>query len=307
MQTVVVSPVAPLQLIETAIDRIPENFGAAHTKRGFYRLVSKSEGAFLHLSEAVFDVYLPGYGARKGKDQFKLIKKRSVRDEKGTHGIDLGLKPHSLFEYDIVSDFKHSKLLSKRALKKYDFEWKGIREIAGKQAHEIYFDQREGLRQSYYRGTIYLEKESLAIMHIDLSLSPQGIEYAQFGDPALRALLGLSGLKIGIISEGFQVVYQEYAGKWYLSHCSNDVQLSFRNRNENYDFVADIRTDYLVSALDTAAVQPFAQSERLHPGTFIEKKASSGEASFWKDYTIILADYKFEEIEAMIMMKNKEE
>ena len=305
LETVVVQPKDPLALIEEAIERIPENFAGPHIKRGFYRLVSTRDSSFLHLSEAVFDIYLPGYGAKKGRDLFRLIKKRAVKDVLASHDIDLGMKPHLLYEYDMVSDAKNSALLSKRALKNYEFEWKGLEQIEGQMAHKIYFNQKEGLKKALYEGHLYLEEKSLAIIHISYSLSPRGIQYAQFGSAALRTLLSLSGLKITIEKEDFQVFYQKYGDKWYLSHCINDVILDFANQRENYNYKADIRTEYLVSEIDTTDIQPFVGSERLSYDAFIEKLPFTYETNSWEDYTIILSDYSFDEIEADIQARNE--
>lgn len=304
LQEVVVKPKNPLDLIEQAIERIPENFAGPHIKRGFYRLVSTRDSSFLHLSEAVFDIYLPGYGAKKGRDLFRLIKKRAVKDVLASHDIDLGMKPHLIYEYDIVSDVKDSKLLSKRALKNYEFEWKGLQPINGQTAHKIYFNQKEGLKKSLYEGYIYLEETSLAIIHINFSMSSRGAQYAQFGSAALRALLSLSGLKITVEKEDFQVFYQKYGDKWYLSHCINDVVLDFSNQKEHYNYKADIRTAYLVSEIDTTEVEPFVGTERLAYDAFIEKLPYTYETNSWDDYTIILSDYSFDEIEADIQARN---
>ena len=306
LSEVIVKPIDGLTLIQEAIAKIPENYAnEPHLKQGFYRVVSEDQGQYLHLSEAVFEIFLAEYG-KKSKDQMRLLKARSVKDEAATHGFDLGLKPYLLFEYDMVSNVDHSELLSKRGLKNHKFEWKGQKTLQDRGVHEIWFDQREKLKKGLFQGKLYLDVETLAIIHIQYGYSPRGRQYVKFGDAATRALLGISGTTIDIEDYEFKVWYQQIEGKWYLSHAQNRTVLHFKNKRENYAFQPDIRVDYLVNKLDLENVSPFPNSETIGNGKLIQFQDKDTDPDFWKDYNIILADKPYEEIAKEIRARNSE-
>jgi hypothetical protein len=301
---VVVKPMDGQKMIEEAIQKVPQNFAnQPHIKEGFYRLISEDEGTYLHLSEAVFDVFLSEYSA-KSKDYLKLIKARSVKDEKGAMGLDLGLKPYLIFEYDMVSDIAHSDILSKRGLKNHSFEWKGITRIQDHEVHEIWFDQKDGVRKGLYKGKIYLTVDELAFVHISYGLSPKGKQWVKFGDSETRVLLRLAGLKIDLEQEEFQVWYQKVGERWYLSHVHNDVVLSVKNTRSNEGFRPHIKVDYLVTSLQLEAVKPFSSNEAIGNGRLIQYHERPLEPDFWKDYNILLPDQNFVELAKAIQARN---
>ena len=301
---VVVKPMDGQKMIEEAIQKVPPNFAnQPHIKEGFYRLISEDEGKYLHLSEAVFEVFLSEYSA-KSKDQLKLIKARSVKDEKGTMGLDLGLKPYLIFEYDMISDIAHSEILSKRGLKNHVFEWKGRTTIQDQEVHEIWFDQKDGVRKGLYKGKIYLTVDELAFVHISYGLSPKGKQWVRFGDSETRVLLRLAGIKIDLEQEEFQVWYQKVGERWYLSHVHNDVVLNIKNSRSNEGFRPHIKVDYLVTSLQLEAVKPFSSNETIGNGRLIQYHERPLESNFWEDYNILLPDHNFVELAKAINARN---
>lgn len=83
----------PVKLLKEAIKRIPDNYiSKPHQTKGFYRINTTRGEDYLQLSEAVFDIFNPGYG-QKQSDEFYLVRMRYVKDEAASHGLDLGLKP----------------------------------------------------------------------------------------------------------------------------------------------------------------------------------------------------------------------
>ena len=77
LQEVIVKPIDPVELIRSAIAKIPENYYTQpHILNGFYRIDTKKGDQHIMLSEAVFDIYNAGYGSTKS-NQLRLLKMRS--------------------------------------------------------------------------------------------------------------------------------------------------------------------------------------------------------------------------------------
>ncbi len=305
LQEVIVKPLNPLDLLREAIARIPDNYySRPYISHGFYRVDTKKGEEHIMLSEAVFDILDHGY-AKGRNNSFRLHKMRSVQDDQASHGIDLGIRPKNLYEYDIVHDISESGLLNKKGLNNHQFKLVRVTTFNGYPAYEISFDQKEGIKESLYKGRIYLETGSLAIMSVAFSRSPRGIEYAKYGSAGDRALMKLIGLNIDIRKDDITVNYQSYGGKWLLADVRNDNILNFKSNRAFYDFPADIRVDYIITGVDTTGVTSFSSKETLGNNKLIEYQEEAFEKDFWKDHTILLADYNSDTIAAAITARNE--
>jgi len=304
LQEVVVKPIDPVQLVRAAIANIPLNYYSnPHLMNGFYRIDTKKGEEHIMLSEAVFDVYNYGYSSRK-KSRFRLNKMRAVQDEQSWHGIDLGLKPNNIFEYDIVKHISESKLFNKSGFQHHEFKLNRIINYNDIEAYEINFDQKEGIKQSLYKGKLYIAVNDLAIIAIDISRSPKGLPYAEYGDAGTRTLLKLMGIDIDTKKDDWLVRYAKLGDKWVLSRVRNDNTLNFKSNRAYYDFRADIRVDYIITGLDTVNIKELPESEMLGNNKLIEYQPGSDDRTFWKDYNTILPDYNSDTIASQILAKN---
>lgn len=305
LNEVVVTSFNPLELIEKAVRRIPDNYGKAHTITSFYRMATQNEQHFMHLSEVVMEQYHPGYQAGQDKRQIKLIKMRALMDEKSSHGVELGMKPKGVLFFDVVSTLDKLNLLNKKGLKKHRFELEGEIIYEAQRAFVITFDQKNGLKESLYSGKIYLEKENLAILYLEYGLSSKGLAYAKYGDGPTRTLLKLFGMNIQMQKENYKIHYKKYGDRWYLSKVANDTWLNISSDREYYNFPTFARVEYVVTEIDTTKSQPFSNKEVTGNGKIFEEQFSEYDANFWNNYNIILPDFDFQKIADGIEQRNK--
>lgn len=290
-------------IIKKAIERIPSNYySKPYKSEGFYRVTSQKDNSYIHLSEAVFDIYQSKID--NPKQQFKLKKMRAIKDEKASKGIDLGLEPKSIYEFDIVNNINDIKLLNKKGLKRHTFKIEGSKLINGKEAYKITFDQND-IKKSGYKGYMFIDKETFAFIGFNFGLSPKGLKYHKYGDPALRALMKVFGIDISMNKNNFQIRYKKFGDKYYLNNVANDATLTFKSNRQHFNFESDIRVDYLVTKIEKDTVFPFAKDETLGKRKLIEEQNSIYDANFWKDYTIVLPTNDFNEIARKLEANNK--
>ncbi|WP_118975958.1 serine hydrolase [Taibaiella koreensis] len=302
---VVIRDVSALSIVQRAIKAIPAHYLArGHVQHGFYRVATKRDAAYIQLSEAVFDIYHYGYGSPK-TSQLRLEKMRALKDEQQSHGIDLGLRPESLFEYDALQRVADHPLLDKKGLRKHRFTLDGVVNYKGQQAYKIDFDQIEGLHESLYRGTIYILTQDDIIVAMDYGLSPRGLAYAQYGSLAYRGLLQLMGLSIQLKKEENHIEYRAMGDKWVLSNVRNNTVLRFRSKRRQYDFTADATVDYVTTGIDTMHSNPFPATTILGNGKFIEHQEIAPDTQFWKNYTIVLPDFPVDTVIRRINAANE--
>ena len=306
LEEVTVSPFKSLELIQNAIAKIPENYGDTHVAKGFYRLTTKNDIDFMHLSEVVMDQYYPGYGKKKEDNQVKLLKMRSIMDNKASHGLELGMKPKGIMAFDLLNNREGIDLLNKKGLKKHDFYLEGEINYHGHPAHVISFDQKEGQKESLYEGKMYIHQDSHAIMYIEYALSPSGLQYAKFGNGATRSVLKLMGIRIKPKGDKTKIHYKQFNDRWYLSHVESEGQLNISSEREHYNFPAFTRIDYIVTEIDTTQKEPFPNDETLGNSKIFENQNSEYSEAFWENYNIILADFSFMDIAGIIQKSNDE-
>lgn len=293
------------ELVRRAVSKIAQNYyQQPHVKHGFYRIHTQKGEEHLMLSEAVFDIFDPGYSSSK-RNSLKLLQMRSIQDEEGSHGVDLGIKPKELYRYDIIHEPGSSDLLDKKGLKNHTFRYLKRTTLQGRPVYQVAFDQRDGLKESLYTGILYIDVETEAFVAVRIGRSPKGIRYAKYGSAADRTLLRLMSMQIDIGYDNIFIQYQLSGEKWVLASVQNETAYRIRNNRRNYDFTADIRLDYIITGIDTVNISAFSNAESLGDNRFIEHQDQAFTEDFWKDHNILLADYNSDTIAAAIRQKNE--
>jgi CubicO group peptidase (beta-lactamase class C family) len=303
LSAVVVKPIDARELLQAAVLKIPENvFDRPGVTKGFYRELVERDDNPIVLSEAAFDIYDYGNGSTK-ETQIKLVQKRSILDEKGTQGLEFGMSSGAVRDFDIVNHIDGSDILNTRDFKKYVFKYKGELDYNGTRAIAITFDQKQGVKESLYKGTIYLDENSLAFIAFDISRSTLGLKYSKYGSGKMRLLLKLMGISITLKENSFRINYRQFDGKWILSSVKTNTRLVFKSDRRQYDFICNIDGDYVNTEIDTLQNKPFDNDEVLSRKSFAFE-SDEPELLFWKDHNIILADYDEEKVIEQIQANN---
>lgn len=293
----------PLKIIQKAIGLISANYiNHPHIIRGFYRMYTSNKDNPLQLSEAVFDVYNFGY-ADKRADLFRLIKARNEKNERDFSSLEFGQKPNSVFEDDIVNHLYTSGFLSDKGLEKHQFEVTGITDVKGYKAYQVDFKEKPGAIDETFRGRMFIDTKTYAFIYFEFGLSPSGIRDAGFGSFARRALTKAGDVDIELQQDHAQVSYQKVGDKWVLADVEVDDTLSVKSPALKYDYIAHVKFNYQVTAVDTTEKAAF--SSKLGRNESINNHDSNDGEKFWKDYNILLPDYNTEEIFKQIMEINK--
>ena len=67
--------------------------------------------------------------------------------------------------------------LFRKNRKNYDFKLKGVKTIELRDVYVIEFDQNNSVEKQLYKGSILIDKKSLAFNAIEYHLSPKGKKY----------------------------------------------------------------------------------------------------------------------------------
>ncbi|MTI22603.1 carboxypeptidase-like regulatory domain-containing protein, partial [Fulvivirga sp. RKSG066] len=249
------------QVIQKALANLTKNYPQDDYKSsGFYRLVSKKGNQYVSLSEAVFDIF-----HQSGKvDQFRLNKMRAIKDQQALKGIEVGLKPQAILTYDLTQSIKDWNILNDVGLKNHEFFLQGVTNYNNSEVYVISFDQKPEIKKSFYKGQIFIDKETFAFVYFDFGLSERGIKYHKYGNLGLRALMKLADIFLDISSSRYQIAYQKVGDKYYLNRVLAENSFSVHSSRENYDFILDSKVDYLVTNVQLENVSEFDKQEVLN-------------------------------------------
>jgi CubicO group peptidase (beta-lactamase class C family) len=311
LSEVTVKTINPLNLIRRAIEKIPENYPTTpYTCDGFYRLTGKKGLHIIDLSEAVFQVYNETY-SRKNK-QYKVIRARLDKDLTafgGMDGLDFGTSPEGLMHTDIVSNAGGSGLLSEEGLKEHVFTYKGIIEYNGRETYVIGFDQKDGVKKSLDKGTIYLDAGNLAFVQFSTQKSPKGMKYWNFGF-AQRMMLTLANVRVRLLEDGGYITYRKYGERYYLDHIHGSASWYIAAGRRHFELnPMRLAFNYLVTGIDTTDARAFKKEEVQRNYKLLEVQApdknTDSTDAFWGDYNLIQAEFNIDSASKVIRANNE--
>ena len=287
-----------------AIAQMPVNYlGPPHISKGFYRVTTQSNGDYIHLSEAVFEIYKDG--SASAKKPFKLLKMRATKDEAAAHGISIGHSPRSIISNDIAT-LDDSGLTSKSMLKTHDFELTGSKTYDGARAYEVTFRQKDDIKKQGFIGTVLIDQQTFAFLRFEYRSNPATVQYVKVGGTAMRALMKLLGIKAAYLGGKSIIHYKKIGDYYFLSDVRDDSELSFASDRENYQFVTQLRSDYVVTEVQQENVVAPTKEELLNNRKMIENLDVPYDQQFWDNFNIILPDQDFGEIARSIEMRNQQ-
>ncbi|MBN9384934.1 MAG: serine hydrolase [Chitinophagaceae bacterium] len=311
LSEVVVRHLDPLDLIRKAFARMPDNYPSRpYLLNGFYRMTGFKEKKIVDLSEAVFDIYCPD-NERKNK-QFRLIKARGDIDMVAFNGneVPIGRKPERLLDFDMVSRIKETQILGEQGLNNHEFTYNGMIDYEGAEAYEIGFDQKVGVEQSLYKGSIFIDTKSLAFLGFNYGLSPRGLKYREMKEAeAAKKADKQSAFFSNLLSNTVIIKYRKYGNKYYLNHVYTTTHNHFYFLGKK-PFDCNplvLKTNLLITRIDTANAKSLQEGEKMKTTRLIESMIADNsyrKDNFWENYNLIEADFNVDSVTRVIRRNN---
>ena len=312
LNEVIAKPINAEELIETAIQKIPENYDIKPIMmNGFYREIQQispldfktKEFTDDHYeNEAIFDIYRSPYRDKSTKeaddDYIKLIawrKKGEVKDSlfKEALGNLKGTGPNNILNSDPLKDIK-SSFLWKKNREDYIFVLKDITTYDNNRVYVIEFDQADYADEQLYKGTIYIDMASMAFVEIDYMLSPKGAKYN-----SLHKTMFI-GLKLNQESE--KIVYKKYNDKWNLYFIQSALSLDMTIYNtfltkswfkkewpdrEDITLSINRKHHFVITNVEKINIVKFSSNELFESSTELKDEKNKDRDDIWGKYNFI--------------------
>ena len=158
-------------IVLKAIDRIERNYPHdPNLMRGFYRETVQKRQRFISIAEGVVDIYKTGYQKSDAGDGVKILKGRRLLSQRASDTLAVKLQggPVLPIILDVVKE--RDILLNEEELSKYSLRFSTPEMMDGRMQYVVELTPRVTETYALWTGRLYIDRETLAFIKIDLSL-----------------------------------------------------------------------------------------------------------------------------------------
>ncbi len=276
----------PLPILQKALSKIEHNYPDQPTNHlSFYREGVFIEGEAMYYSESVIKEYKPSYGSHL-QDRMTLLQSRSIsninREDTLVFKLKAGLQ--SSVQMDLVRNM--SDFLDSQLIRYYNFSPAGMVYLNNSFAYAIDFEQKDNIREALYKGTIYIEEESFAIVSIDFEINRNHIRDVQSRFIPRPS----SNYVINIQSAEYKVSYNLHEDRFHLNHLKGELNLRARDRKKLLGRSYRIFFEKGTMHVETENVQPLRIRETINKNIVLSEKNFEYDYDFWGGHNIIVPE-----------------
>jgi hypothetical protein len=301
---VVVKPLDPIYIITKAIENISLNYDskpAIYT--GFFRETTKQDNKNVALSEAIINVFKEPYTSYRD-DQIKIFKGRKGTNTDEMEFVDFIVQGglFNTLQLDIVKNVPTFLDADYFALYSYHVERTIMQ--ADRLTYVIDFDQREGVKYPCYKGKLYVDVESLAIVGAAFEMPESGMTYA--AGIYVKKSPKHTGVKP--LNAKYQVFYRYYNKKWNLSNARSQVLVRVKRRKDKkqdrFNSVFSSISEFVITAKDTTNIVRFRTDEISRPRDVLQEQIGETDYNFWGEENIIIPEEPIEKTMIRVGRRN---
>lgn len=285
LREIVVRNLDPRELVDIAIDKIPENYSKVpELLKGFYRETAMKRKHYIYVAEGVEDMYKTPYSRGATRDRVSIIKGRRLLSQKS--GDTLGIKvvggPVQAVMMDLVKN--RDFLLNKDDLDNYDFSM-GIPEyINDRQQYVVLMKPSIVTTYALYHGKIYIDAERLAFTRIELDLDMRD------KDKATQTMLVKKpfGVKFKPRELSCVVDYRYEDGVTRISYLRNIFRFNCDWKRKLFSTSFTATCEMAVTDSQSDDVKPIANRSSFDSSdAYYDKVEYFMDPEYWSNYNII--------------------
>ncbi len=286
LREVLVTGNNPYELVRAAINKIPQNYSLVpELYRCFYRETAMKRQHYICVAEGVVDMYKTGYKQSNFRDKVAISKGRRLLSPKQSDTLSVKVLggPVAPIQLDMVKNTTF--LLNEQELEYYDLKMETPTSIDERMQYVI--SLRPAVQKEYplYYGKLYIDQETLAFTHAELSLDMSDREKAT----AMMLISKPIGVRFKPKELSLLLDYRQGAdGLTRLSYIRTTFRFNcdWKRRLLATSFAAFC--EMVVTNTTNRDVQPIQGRESFDQrDAFFDKVDYFRDPAFWQDYNII--------------------
>jgi regulation of enolase protein 1 (concanavalin A-like superfamily) len=281
LDALTIKPPSPLQLIHEAVSAMPRNYHMPPFQlRGFYREVIRNKKTYYSVAEAVFESQLPKRGDEEAL--LKLVQGRRSESVAATRIFEdyhPGGGPNYLVNHLLEAQLP--AFLVSDEFDDYTYAIDSITSYEGRDVFVIGFDQRDGLKKNLWKGTLYIEAESLAIIGLTYSLSEKGMEYRKHLSGTDNVMANLLGIDYTVLRRTNRYSYRQENGRWRLHEASLEMDIHFQQPKKSINEKLTLQAQLLSLGQQPGPLVPFDKEEVWRKNRMVKNLPGEFDERFW--------------------------
>jgi len=229
LQEVIIRYTDPVKLLHEAIRRIPGNYLENHsTMTAFYRESVKRNDHCMVYSEAVLDVAKVPYSSLTSSDNVSIVKRRKITDIAAEDTILIKLRSgiSTSMNLDVIKN--RPDFLEDDFQNRYNLEFTDMMSYGDRLVYVISFEQKKEIQDLLFKGQIYLDQETLAVLATDFEFNPELLHK----EPELFLISRSPKIHIRPVAAKYHVNYRAVQNKYYVSQVRAEVEMKVRKKRK---------------------------------------------------------------------------
>lgn len=284
IQEVIIRNEEPKSIVRKAIESMSDNYSAKNAIHTcFYREAVNKRENYLTYFEAIIDLYKLSYHNSSGSDKIKIIKSRKsvVPDYVDSLSLKLQGGLRTVLYLDIVKN--QPDFLNEKNMHAIDYCLADIEMLDKDLVYVVDFKPKEGYREPFYKGRLYVDIKSFAILGAEFIIPPERIKRAQ----SLFVVKKKRKVRIKLVGAKYYVNYKKIGNKHYLNHVRADLNFKIKRKKELFYKNYHTYTEMGLSKLDTVNVERIPNRERVSPNLVLSELSLNYDYQFWESFNII--------------------
>ena len=275
----------PRDLVELAISKVEQNYSIKpNLLTGFYRETVQKRRNYIHISEAVIQLYKTSYRQNIDLDKSQVLKGRSLVSPKKSDTLNVKFLggPNMPVFLDIVKN--PDIMLSREFLPCYAYKMGEMTTINERPQFVVHFEPQVVLDFPLYRGTLYIDQETCAFTRAEFSIDMR--DRQKVTNIILKSKP--FGLRFTPDEVSYIVTYRQINNTTYLNYVRNEVRFRCDWRRRLFATNYTIVNETVITDNDEDNISRIATRD-----AFSSRKSLSAEVAsyfdedFWGAYNII--------------------
>lgn len=277
---IIIKNQVPQEIMRKAYMAIPRNYGSSPANmRAFYREAVLKKTDLQIYSEAILDIFKSAYAGSIFSDQVKVIKSRKIENLGMKDTLTIRLKAglstcllldgaRNTFDFLIPENFSQ-----------YDFRMTDIVTVGDESAYVIEFVQKPSVSIPLFRGSIYINTYSYAIVQAEFEINPQYIDQVReefISNPA-------KGYKMWPVSIKYYVSYRKIDERYFLNHVRGELGFAAKQKKKLFNSSFQVFFELAVTDIRLEDVTRFDRDEIAPIHSIFSKTISNYDPDFWGD------------------------
>ena len=284
LQEVIIRYQDPASLLREAVGRIRQNYlNEASGMQAYYREKVNKDDKTMLFSEAVVEIAKSPYTSSMVAERSRILKGRKITniDLQDTVVFKIRSGLSTMLQLDIIKN--PPGFLSENFISLYELHYSDVVSFKDKLVYVITFRQKAHIDETLFRGNLYIDRETLAIIAADFEYDPVrlGREEQMFVSKKSR------GVKIRPVSAKYHVEYTQSDHAYHLSQVQGEVGFKVRKRRQWIASKFEISLEMAITHTDPGNPPEIRYSEQLKPSTIMSDQQFEYDPEFWGDYTTI--------------------